>query len=393
MFPIEDSSGRIIAFSGRILEDDGKSAKYINSPDTSVFDKSSTLFGLSKAKTDIRRLNYSILVEGQMDLIMSHQAEIRNTVASSGTALTSLEIGKEGAINNLGLIKRLSNNIVIAFDSDSAGRKAALRASIIALELGMDVKIADIVGGKDPADIILQNPDDWKNILKHTKSVIEFELDNVLKESEANKRTLPRLIVGRVLPLVASLQNNSEKSFYSKMISDKSGISEQALLDDLNNIKKQRDSETNSLQTKGTSSISNKNNNNYNRFNEIERKIVGLLFLLKKNAYSKVDELISRSFKVLNKEVDLDSSIVKEYSFEADISFGASDEERARILNELLIAFEIENINNTLLQLMNDIKIHEKDKNVEKVQELAKECQSLSIRKAQLVKMMRENRF
>jgi DNA primase len=115
MFPIEDSSGRIIAFSGRILEDDGKSAKYINSPDTSVFDKSSTLFGLSKAKTDIRRLNYSILVEGQMDLIMSHQAEIRNTVASSGTALTSLEIGKEGAINNLGLIKRLSNNIHAQF--------------------------------------------------------------------------------------------------------------------------------------------------------------------------------------------------------------------------------------------------------------------------------------
>ena len=131
MFPLNDSSGRVIAFSGRILPrlDDGKSAKYLNSPDTPIFDKSSVLYGLDKAKSFIRRLDYSILVEGQMDLIMSHQAGVKNTVAASGTALTDAESDKNGVINNLGLLRRLSQNVIIAFDADAAGRKAAMRAA------------------------------------------------------------------------------------------------------------------------------------------------------------------------------------------------------------------------------------------------------------------------
>ncbi len=107
MFPISDSSGRIIAFSGRILEDDGKSAKYLNSPETPIFNKSSVLFGIDKAKDSIRKNNFSILVEGQMDLILSHQAGFKNTVASSGTAMTDSILSKENIINNLGLIHQI----------------------------------------------------------------------------------------------------------------------------------------------------------------------------------------------------------------------------------------------------------------------------------------------
>src|SRR3989338_9816751 len=101
IFPISDSSGRVIAFSGRIFIDDEKSAKYLNSPDTPIFSKSMVLYGLDKGKASIRKNNFSILVEGQMDLVLSHQAGYKNTVATSGTALSDSTISKENVVSNL----------------------------------------------------------------------------------------------------------------------------------------------------------------------------------------------------------------------------------------------------------------------------------------------------
>ena len=140
MFPIADSSGRVIAFSGRIFVDDGKSAKYLNSPETPIFSKSYVLYGLDRAKDSIRKNNFSILVEGQMDLILSHQAGFRNTVASSGTALSDTTVSKDNVVSNLGLVRRLSNNIVLAYDADKAGLNASNRAASIALSLGHGCK-------------------------------------------------------------------------------------------------------------------------------------------------------------------------------------------------------------------------------------------------------------
>src|SRR3989338_5989612 len=154
IFPISDSSGRVIAFSGRIFIDDEKSAKYLNSPDTPIFSKSMVLYGLDKGKASIRKNNFSILVEGQMDLVLSHQAGYKNTVATSGTALSDSTISKENVVSNLGLLRRLSLNIVIAFDADRAGFNASSRAGKIALSLGMDVKVVSMPEGVDPADLI-----------------------------------------------------------------------------------------------------------------------------------------------------------------------------------------------------------------------------------------------
>ena len=234
MFPISDSSGRVIAFSGRILPklDDGKAAKYLNSPDTPLYDKSLVLYGLDKAKGEIRRLNYSIMVEGQMDLVMSHQAGIKNTVASSGTALTDEAFNENGAISNLGLVRRLSPNVIIAFDSDTAGRKAALRAAGIGLSLGMDVKIADIVGGKDPADLVKEDANKWRDALKGAKPIVEFELGNVLRDNP-DARKVPRALKDRVFPFLARMDSQMDKSHFVKMISDEAHIAEDAVWQDL----------------------------------------------------------------------------------------------------------------------------------------------------------------
>ena len=155
------------------LHDDGKSAKYLNSPETPIFNKSSVLFGIDKAKDSIRKNNFSILVEGQMDLVLSHQAGFKNTVASSGTAMTDSVLSKENIINNLGLVCRLSKNIVLSYDADKAGVNASNRFAKIALALGMDVKVADMKDDLDPADIISKNGVDQITALT-TKTTAEL---------------------------------------------------------------------------------------------------------------------------------------------------------------------------------------------------------------------------
>jgi len=128
IFPIADSAGRIVGFSGRILKGKPEDAKYLNSPETELFAKSRILYGLDKAKAEIRRRDFAVLVEGQMDLLMSHQAGVANAVASSGTALTD---------EHINLLKRFSNRLLLVFDPDEAGFKAALRGAGLALTRGL----------------------------------------------------------------------------------------------------------------------------------------------------------------------------------------------------------------------------------------------------------------
>ena len=155
-----------------------------------MFSKSRTLYGFDKAKLAIKRLDYSILVEGQMDLIACHQAGYANTVASSGTALTK---------SHLEILKRLSNRVIMAFDADNAGFNASTRAWQIALSLGMEVKIAELPKGFDPADLILKNKDEWVRALKESKHIIDFYLERVLRE-ESDERKRAIRIKNDILP-------------------------------------------------------------------------------------------------------------------------------------------------------------------------------------------------
>ncbi|MEK7564383.1 MAG: DNA primase [Patescibacteria group bacterium] len=237
MFPIADSSGRVIAFSGRLFTDDGKSAKYLNSPDTPIFNKSYVLFGLDRGKDSIRKNNFSILVEGQMDLILSHQAGFRNTVASSGTALSDVTMSKENVVSNLGLVRRLSTNIILAYDGDKAGFNASLRAARIALSLGMDVKVANMKAGVDPADLISkEGVDAWRSAVRESKHVIEFLLARVIVDAKRDNRKVGRGVKDMILPFVNSIESKIEQMHFLKKISDATSIPEQALKDDLKKI-------------------------------------------------------------------------------------------------------------------------------------------------------------
>ncbi|MFH0969394.1 MAG: DNA primase [Patescibacteria group bacterium] len=348
MFPISDSSGRIIAFSGRIFADDGKSAKYLNSPETLIFNKSSVLFGIDKAKEAIRKNNFSILVEGQMDLILAHQAGFKNTVASSGTAMTDSILSKENIINNLGLITRLSKNIVLAYDADKAGVNASNRFAKIALSLGMDVKVADIREGMDPADLISKvGVDAWRESIKNSKHFIEFILARILKDTHEDRRKAGREIKERLLPFVNDLESSIEKSHFIGLISNKSGISESALMEDLKKVEVELKYE------REDTKIAIENVEKKLRKDPIERRLLGIAFWQEGLKVRKIDpELI---FKKLEKVKEKYKDIKEDLIYEVE-EFYSNNEDLNKDVNEMMLSIEEEYLNEELIKKIIELR-------------------------------------
>ena len=395
IFPIMDSSGRVVAFTGRILIDDGKSAKYLNSPDTPLFNKSQILFGLDKAKSEIRRVGYSILVEGQMDLVLSHQVGVKNTVAASGTALTDQSHGIDGVVSNLGMVRRLSPNMIIALDSDKAGRTAAMKAvAATALGMGMSVKIADIEGGKDPADLILDNPENWKRVLKNAKHVIEFELDNVMKEVSDPHR-LARAVKERIFPYLTRIESEMDKAYYVKQIAEKAHLSEQAVWEDLRKGVGYRVKGTEGPQD--TAQVSTPSTLHpqpsvlpTHRLDLVERRMFGLLALMEAaklpsaaDYREKIRKIAGDSYGERLKKIEPSPS---DLTFEAESLFG-NDRGRLDVhMKELLFNFEEDLLNTELIATMGSLKLAEQKGQHDLVKELAQKCQLLSTQKAALRK-------
>jgi len=177
MFPIFDTNGRVVAFSGRIMNDivpskteKADSGKYINSPETILYNKSRILYGLDRAKTEIRKADKVILVEGQMDVILPWQDGIRNIVATSGTALTE---------DHLLVLKRLTSNLTLAFDMDEAGARATERGDLAAVQSGFNISVVSLLSGKDPADFVKENPGEFSKIVNTAESIMSYYFKQV----------------------------------------------------------------------------------------------------------------------------------------------------------------------------------------------------------------------
>lgn len=236
MFPIADSSGRVIAFSARLLPGnaaEGKQtsapaggfgeAKYINSPETELYHKSSALFGFDKAKQAIREKNACIIVEGQMDVLITHQAGARNAVATSGTALTEEHIGR---------IRRFTEKLVFAFDGDSAGLAATERGLKLALKEGMDVALVRLPQKKDPAELGAASPEDLVLRLENATHAVDFFL-TALKETITDPRRLKIETGKKVLPLIARMKNRIEQAHFIAETARHIGVREDALWEEL----------------------------------------------------------------------------------------------------------------------------------------------------------------
>lgn len=372
MFPITDTAGRPIGFSGRILHADEKSAKYVNSPDTPLFNKSDILFGLDKAKNFIRKYNFTILVEGQFDVIMMHQAGFRNTVGVSGTALAD-NLGGANGVNNLGLVKRLSNNLILAFDADGAGIKAAKRSAHIGLKLGMDVKVVSIPGAKDPADFIKESgKEGWGAVLREAKHIIEFETEKI-KESAKDERSMGNSIRAEVLPEIATLGSEIEKSYFIKRVSDMTGIDDSVLWKDLEKINVP-ESEIQAIEQKAKTDIG--------RTAIIERKIMGIYFgkpdeknikesISKIMSEEKFGELLAK-FEPTKQELIFESEMTTE-----DVAEGVTMAEMLKNLEEDYLATNLDAVKLRLKKAETDANDDEAHKLSIEYQDLAKRLGSI----------------
>ena len=238
MFPLEDASGHIVGFTGRIFQ--GKSplktikdieavGKYVNTPQTLVFDKSKILYGLSKTKTYLHQLEATLLVEGQMDFLMGWQAEIKNIVATSGTSLTPY---------HLAILKKYNNTLILGFDMDEAGERAAERSIDLALAKEFNVKILQLSQGKDLADYILdtKDPAEIKDLLNKAIPIMDFYFQRAKMVGDINSLEGKKAVVSYFLPKVKKLINPLDKAFWLEKISRYVDIDIHALEDELKRI-------------------------------------------------------------------------------------------------------------------------------------------------------------
>lgn len=226
MFPIGDAVGRVVGFSGRIFDESAspEAPKYLNSPETPLFHKSRILYGLDKAKLSIRKHNCAVLVEGQLDLLMSHQAGWNNAVAASGTSFTP---------EHASFLRRFADNLVIALDPDEAGIKAAGRAARAALQAGFNVKVARLPAGSDPADLIAKGGKEaWSRCVREAKDIIIFLLD-VLEERSKDAGAFRRNVENAVLPYVADARSPIAREQYARLIAERLGVSMQSVAEAL----------------------------------------------------------------------------------------------------------------------------------------------------------------
>ncbi|MFA4871820.1 MAG: DNA primase [Patescibacteria group bacterium] len=237
MFPIIDVMGRVAGFGGRALKNEettrldsrldpveseraAKQAKYINTPQTIIYNKSVILYGLFQAKDAIKKADNCILVEGYMDVLPSHQAGVKNVAAISGTALTAEQIK---------ILKRYSNNLSLALDMDSAGQQAASRSIDLALQAEMNVKVITLPFGKDPGECIKNNPADWPKAIGEAQPIMDYYYQRITAGRDFNNPADKKIIIDFLLNKINGLGSPIDRDYWLKETSQRLLISENVL--------------------------------------------------------------------------------------------------------------------------------------------------------------------
>ena len=209
MFPWHDVNGNLLGFSARVLPqlDDGRSGKYINSPQNLIYDKSRHLFGLWRAKAAIKEAGRAVVVEGQMDCVMAHQQGFKNVIATSGTALTE---------DHLKLVKRYTENLVLAFDMDQAGLLAADRAISLAGQTDINIQVLRLPAGKDPDEFLRQPSGDWLTLVEAAPPIMQYYFQLLKPQLSSQKIDQRKAATKRFLTMISKLSDIVERDYWLK---------------------------------------------------------------------------------------------------------------------------------------------------------------------------------
>ena len=327
IFPFLNINGEIIGFTGRIFEKEGDLAKYLNTPATVLYDKSRALFGIDKAKLEIRKADKCILVEGNIDAIMAHKAGTKNVVAVSGTALTEM---------HLKILKRYATNLVFAFDADSAGAKATERAIDLAREMGFNVSILDLKDEKDPADVILKKgKEKWLEIVQKEEKIMDFYFRKAFLNKDSKKVEMIKEITAELLPQIKKISNSVEKSYFIQKLSQELMVRDDDIREEMNKIRLDRKEDKNEKVFKKDISTKEK----------IERKFLEL-YLINKVEVAEYLYLFSEKYRDILVKLEAEEEIekiIEDKQFLSEIVLGAEYEKEILIQNEVLVGEEMEN--------------------------------------------------
>lgn len=353
IFPIFNLSGKAIGFGGRVLDD--SLPKYINSPETLVYNKGSNLYSLNFAKEGIRKNNYLIIVEGYTDVLITQQYEFNNVAASLGTALTTKQID---------LIKRFTDTVLIAYDADSAGNMATLRSLDLLVKAGFEVKVIDLPQGYDPADFLIKKGEKpFQNLIDKSLSLIDYKLK--LLYSKYNIRIIEgkvKIIKG-IIPTLSVMDNEVELRAQTKKISEELKLSEEAILIELKKYKRgSRDSSNNFIKL-------NSESGNI----KAEKILIGCMLENEQIARTILEKLKAEDFSVLLhrqivaaiEKILKDDKIVNSQKI---IDYLANDKAAKLISNILMeetVTFD-EKIISGYIDTINNFKLAQERKNLEK---------------------------
>ncbi len=234
MFPIFDHNSNIVGFTGRILDESkaNQGGKYVNTPQTLIYNKSLLAYGLDKAKSEIKKQDLVVVVEGNMDVVASHQAGVKNVIASSGTALT---------LEQLKILQRYTNNIALSFDADLAGQVAAERGIDTALSLGMNIKVITLpkeIKGKvikDPDDCLKEGVEYWQQSISQAKTIMQFYFDKVFVQFDNNNPQAKKEIAAKLLKQLAKLTDKVEQNHWLGNLAERLDVPLTILRETFNN--------------------------------------------------------------------------------------------------------------------------------------------------------------
>lgn len=274
IFPIFSPNGRVIAFGGRIFSGETNAAKYLNSPESPVYSKRRSLYGLFHSKDEIRKLDRAILVEGYMDLISLYQAGVKNVVASSGTSLTDEQVQ---------LLSRFTKNVLVLFDADSAGEKAALRSIEIFLKQNFEVKFISLPKGEDPDSFINKfGKEQFEEEISQAQNFFEYQTSQYEKQGAFEDAASTTKAIREIVRILSLLSDELKRNLYIKAIAKKFGLREKLIESELNKFLSEQKSGT-QIFTQAKSNpdsqieklrLQNKSQNE----NPFEKELVRLLF-------------------------------------------------------------------------------------------------------------------
>jgi DNA primase len=221
MVPLSDVQGRVVGFTARLLHDDPDAPKYINTPATLLYDKGRQVYGLHLAKDTIRKSGFSVVVEGNLDVIASHQAGVKNVVASAGTALTEFHLKD---------LSRYAADIRFAFDADRAGINATERAIPLAQKVEVNVSIISIPEGKDPDDLVRENPQLWLKVIDNHQYAVDWLIERYQSLLDITSGKGKREFTDIVLRIIRNLNDQVEKDHYAHQVAQIIGVSKEAIL-------------------------------------------------------------------------------------------------------------------------------------------------------------------